>query len=129
MMHIGQVARSMGVPASTLRYYESQGIIRPAVRGRNGYRFYREEIVNLLDFVKRAQFLGLTLKEIKSLLELSCDDRGRCERLKDLAREHVREIDKSISQLQRRRAELRALLRRKLRCPDKESVCPLIDAA
>ena len=127
MLHIGEVARSVGIRPSTLRYYESQGIVRPAVRGMNGYRFYREEAIGLLEFIKRAQVLGLTLKEIKSLLELSCEDRGRCDHLKHLAREHVHEIDKTISELQQLRIELRALLRRKVRRPEKDWVCPLIE--
>jgi DNA-binding transcriptional MerR regulator len=129
MMAIGEVARTVGVRASTLRYYESQGIIRPAVRGLNGYRFYSNEAVNFLTFVKRAQSLGLTLKEIKSLLELSCEDRERCGHLKQLAREHVQQIDRTIMELQQLKSELRALLRRKVRRPRKNSVCPLIDAA
>ena len=129
MMHIGDVARSVGVRTSAIRYYESQGIIRPAVRGVNGYRFYRDEAVNLLAFIKRAQLLGLTLKEIKSLLELNCNDRGRCGYVKQLARDHLREIDKTISELQQLRSELRALLRRKVRQPDKNTICPLIKTA
>ena len=115
--------------ASAVRYYESRGILRPALRNVNGYRFYRNEAVNLLAFVKRAQSLGLTLKEIKSLLELSCGDRKRCRQLKRLAREHLQQIDKAIEELQRLRGELRALLRRKVRRPDKASVCPLIESA
>jgi MerR family transcriptional regulator, copper efflux regulator len=129
MLHIGVVARSVGLRASAIRYYESQGILRPAARGVNGYRYYRNEAIDLLEFVKRAQSLGLTLKEIKSLLELNCNDRGRCGYVKQLAREHLREIDETISGLQARRNELRALLRRKLRRPDKNSICPLIEAA
>jgi DNA-binding transcriptional MerR regulator len=129
MMHIGEVARSVGVRASAIRYYEAQGIIRPAARSLNGYRFYRDEAVNLLAFVKRAQSLGLTLKEIRSLLELSCNDRRRCGHVKQLAREHLHQIDRTIAELQQLQEELRALLRRKVRRPDKNSVCPLIDAA
>jgi MerR family copper efflux transcriptional regulator len=129
MMHIGEVARSVGVRASAIRYYESQGIIRPAFRALNGYRFYRGEAVNLLAFVKRAQSLGLTLKEIKSLLELSCNDRGRCGYAKHVAREHIDEIDKSIAELQRLRSELRTLLKRKVRPPEKDEICPIIEAA
>jgi MerR family transcriptional regulator, copper efflux regulator len=129
MMHIGKVARSVGVRASAIRYYESQGIIRPALRGVNGYRFYRNDAVKLLAFVKSAQSLGLTLKEIKSLLELSCNDRGRCGYVKQLARNHLQEIDKTISQLQQLRGQLRALLRRQVRRPDKNAICPLIKAA
>jgi DNA-binding transcriptional MerR regulator len=129
MMHIGEVARSVGVRASAIRYYEAQGIIRPAARSLNGYRFYRDEAVNLLAFVKRAQSLGLTLKEIRSLLELSCNDRGRCSHVKQLAREHLHQIDRTIAELQQLQEELRALLRRKVRRPDNNEVCQLIDAA
>lgn len=129
MMHIGEVARSVGVRASAIRYYESQGIVRPAVRGLNGYRFYREESVNLLAFVKRAKSLGLTLKEIKLLLQLNCNDRGRGGYVKQLAKDHLREIDKTISALQALRRDLRALLRRKVRRPDDNEICPLIKSA
>ncbi|HXV82215.1 MAG TPA: MerR family DNA-binding protein [Candidatus Binatia bacterium] len=129
MMPIGEVARSVGVRTSAIRYYEAQEIIRPAARSLNGYRFYRDEAINLLAFVKRAQLLGLTLKEIKSLLELSCNERGRCSQVKQLAREHLHQIDRTIAELQQLQEELRALLRRKVRRPDKNSVCPLIDAA
>ena len=127
MMPIGAVARSVGVRASAIRYYESQGIIRPAARSLNGYRFYSDEAVNLLSFVKRAQSLGLTLKEIKSLLELSCNDGGRCDQVKQLAREHLQQIDRTIAELQQLQEELRALLRRRVRRPDKNEVCPLIE--
>ena len=129
MLNIGDVARSVGLRASAIRYYESQGIIRPAARGVNGYRFYRNEAIDLLDFIKRAQSLGLTLKEIKSLLELNCNDRGRCGYVKQLARDHLREINETISGLQALRGELRALLRRKVRRRNTNAICPLIEAA
>ena len=129
MLNIGVVARSVGLRASAIRYYESQGIIRPAARGVNGYRFYRNEAIDLLDFIKRAQSLGLTLKEIKSLLELNCNDRGRCGYVKQLARDHLREINETISGLQALRGELRALLRRKVRRRNTNAICPLIEAA
>jgi DNA-binding transcriptional MerR regulator len=92
-----------------------------------GYRFYGDEAVNLLSFVKRAQSLGLTLKEIIALLELSCNDGGRCDQVKQFARDHLREIDKTIAELQQLQKELRALLRRRVRQPAKNEVCPLIE--
>ena len=127
MMHIGDVARSVGVRTSAIRYYESQGIIGPAARSLKGYRFYGDQAVSLLVFVKRAQSLGLTLKEIKSLLELSCNNRGRCDQVKQLAREHLQQIDRTITELQQLKEELRALLRRRVRRPHKNEVCPLIE--
>jgi MerR family copper efflux transcriptional regulator len=129
MMPISKLARSAGVRASAIRYDESRGILRPAVRGLNGYRFYREEAVHLLAFVKRSQSLGLTLKEIKALLQLNCDDRGRCEYVKQLAQNHLREIDKTIAELHALRNDLRALLKRKVRPPAKNEICPLIKSA
>ncbi len=129
MMQIGEIARSVGVRTSAIRYYESQGIIRPAVRGVNRYRLYGTEAVNLLAFIKRAQSLGLTLKEIKSLLELSCNDGGRCGYAKDLARKRLQQIDKTISELQLLRSDLRALLGRKIRRPNKNEICPIIQAS
>lgn len=128
MMHIGEVARTVGVRTSAIRYYESQGIIQPALRSVNGYRLYRDDTVNLLAFVKRAQALGLKLKEIKALLQLNCADRGRCNQAKRLAREHMQEIDRTIGELQRLRSELRGLLKRKVRRPDKDEICPVIES-
>jgi MerR family transcriptional regulator, copper efflux regulator len=129
MLHIGEVARSVGVRASAIRYYESQGIIQPALRSVNGYRFYCDDTVNLLGFIKRAQSLGLTLKEIKSLLKLNCNDRGRCNQVKRLARKHIQEIDRTIGELQRLRSELQGLSKRKVRRPQKNEICPIIEAA
>ncbi len=101
----------------------------PALRCVNGYRFYRDDAVNLLAFVKRAQSLGLTLKEIKSLLRLNCNDRGRCNQAKRLAREYIQEIDRTIGELQRLRSELQGLSKRKVRRPAKNEICPIIEAA
>lgn len=128
MMHIGEVARTVGVRPSAIRYYESQGLIRPAVRSMNGYRYYRDETIKLLEFVKRAQTLGLALKEIKSVLALSCQDGGRCNQVKALAREHIKEIDQTIEELQQLRAKLQALSKRKARPSEKDQVCPIIEA-
>jgi MerR family transcriptional regulator, copper efflux regulator len=69
MSTIGHVARQIGVQPSAIRYYEAQGIFKPAARQPNGYRIYNNAPVNLLLFVKRAQALGITLKEIKPLLK------------------------------------------------------------
>ena len=44
-MTIGEVARRSGVPAKTIRYYESIGLVRPAERADNGYRVYGEDAV------------------------------------------------------------------------------------
>jgi len=71
MLTIGRVARTVGIRSSAIRYYERHGIIEPAARGANGYRFYNNDAVKLLLFIRRAQTLGIRLEEIKPLLNLA----------------------------------------------------------
>jgi DNA-binding transcriptional MerR regulator len=70
MLTIGEVAKRVGIRASAVRYYESRGIIPQAVRLENGYRVYSPESIKLLLFAVRARSVGITLKEIKSILDL-----------------------------------------------------------
>ena len=127
MLTIGNVARRVGVRPSAIRYYETQGILRPAARGSNGYRIYGNDAIKLLLFVRRAQSLGITLKEIKPLLDLASQGQQPCSHVKQLARNHLEEIDQKISALQTLRNELRALLRRKAGRPHGNEVCPIIE--
>ena len=127
MLTIGRVAQRVGVRPSAIRYYEGQKILQPAVRGANGYRFYSEDAVKLLLFVKRAQSLGITLKEIKPLLNLASQGQQPCTHVKQLARSHLREIDDKIRDLQALRNELRTLLQRKASRPHANEVCPIIE--
>jgi DNA-binding transcriptional MerR regulator len=127
MLTIGRVAEQVGVRPSAIRYYEGQKILAPAVRGANGYRFYTDDAVKLLRFVRRAQALGITLKEIKPLLNLAVQGQQPCSHVKQLARNHLQEIDQKISDLQTLRKELRTLLRRKAGRPHGNEVCPIIE--
>lgn len=127
MLTIGNVARRVGVRPSALRYYEAQGILRPAARRPNGYRIYSDDAVKLLSFVKRSQSLGITLREIKPLLDLASQGQQPCGRVKQLARTHLQEIDQKINELQTLRKELRTLLRRKAGPPHENEVCPIIE--
>ena len=126
MLTIGNVARRVGIRSSAIRYYETQGILGPAERRPNGYRIYNEDAVKLLLFVRRAQTLGITLKEVKPLLNLASQGQKPCSHVKQIARNHVREIDDKIRELQALRNELRTLLRRKAGRPHGNEVCPII---
>src|SRR6266496_3534983 len=126
MLTIGKVARRVGIRPSAIRYYERQGMLQPTVRGANGYRTYSDEAVKLLLFVKRAQSLGITLKEIKPLLNLASQGQRPCSHVKQLARNHLREIDEKIRALQILQDELRTLLRRKAGRPHGNEICPII---
>jgi DNA-binding transcriptional MerR regulator len=75
---IGQLAKRGGVGIDTVRYYERNGLLAPRTRLASGYRRYGDSELARLRFIRRAQGLGFTLKEIKQLLVLSAQrDVGR----------------------------------------------------
>lgn len=66
---IGQLAGIAGVSPSALRFYEEAGLLQPGERSEAGYRLYGPEAAGRLQFIRRAQGLGLTLGEIHRLLD------------------------------------------------------------
>ncbi|MBI2104373.1 MAG: heavy metal-responsive transcriptional regulator [Candidatus Omnitrophica bacterium] len=70
------MAKQAGVPIKTIRYYEDVGLLPKVTRTVAGYRLYAPDAVDRLQFIKKAQSLGLRLEHIKEILELA--DRGRC---------------------------------------------------
>ena len=127
MLTIGLVARNAGIKPSAIRYYERRGIVKPAVRGANGYRFYGSDAVNVLLFIKRAQALGIALKEIKQLLNLVAQGQQPCSHVKQLARSHLLDIDQKIRELKALRNDLHSILRLKASRLHGDEICPLIE--
>ena len=78
-MRISQLAKTCGVPTSTLRFYESAGLL-PAERTPAGYRTYGPDAVERLRFIGSAKHLGLSLDEIGELL--SVWESGTCAQVK-----------------------------------------------
>lgn len=98
---IGELARRSGTTTKTIRYYESIGLLQPAKRGDNSYRYYGEGQVQQLRFIRRAQGLGLTLAEIGELMELAREI--RCNELRtaldELFARKIREYELKIAAL------------------------------
>ena len=127
MFTIGAIARQAGIRASALRYYETRGLLRPAGRLPNGYRIYSEDAFTLLHFVRRAQTLGITIRELKQLLELSRQGQKPCPQVKELARRHLHDLDLKIKDLKQLREQLHLLLHRQPHRSRRSMVCPLIE--
>ena len=68
-MRIGELAKAGAVSTSLLRYYEEQGLLSPTTRTETGYRLYGSEAIGRLGFIQRAKSLGLTLREIRQLVQ------------------------------------------------------------
>ena len=124
-MNIGQASALSGVPAKTIRYYESIGLIPPAARTESGYRDYEERDVQLLRFIHRARRLGFPVRDVGDLLAL-WQDRGRASaEVKKLALDHLAEIDRKIDELRSIRRTLKDLSER---CHgDDRPDCPIIE--
>lgn len=123
-MKIGEVALRTGVPAKTIRYYESVGLIDPADRQANGYRAYSGTDVHTLSFINRARGLGFTVKDVATLLALYRDTSRASADVKAVAEGHVRRIDEKIQELESMRATLLDLIER---CHgDHRPDCPIL---
>lgn len=110
-LKIGDVATRSGLSVKTVRYYEEIGLLAPTVeRSDSGYRLFDPSVINRLAFVKRAQSLGLSLSEIREILNIS--DRGElpCDEVKQHLALKVDEINQQIKALQLLKSELQQLL-------------------
>lgn len=107
---IGQVAKGVEVNIETIRYYERQGLIPLPPRRESGYRQYPEDIVNRVRFIKRAQELGFSLKEVAELLSLRVGPNTTCGDVKKVADGKITEIEGKIQSLKRMRDALMRLV-------------------
>ena len=105
---IGQLAKSAGVHIQTVRYYERLHLLGPAARASSGYRLYGPEEERRLRFIKNAQALGFTLREIDELLNLRVSSRARCGDVQRKAKEKLQCVEAKARDL---RALARALER------------------
>ncbi|WAL75801.1 heavy metal-responsive transcriptional regulator [Kitasatospora sp. YST-16] len=97
---ISQLAERCGVPATTLRFYESAGLL-PAERTPAGYRVYGPEAVERLEFIASAKLLGLPLEEIRDLLDVR--EQGVCApvraRMRALVADRIADTEARIAEL------------------------------
>jgi len=102
----GQLAEGAGVGIETIRYYERKGLLLPPARSRSGYRRFPPEAVDRLRFIRQAQYLGFSLKEIQELLSLRIDPKASCSEVRQRAQAKIGEIEQRLRGLQRIREVL-----------------------
>ena len=124
-MGIGALAKRAGVGIDTVRYYERNGLLAPQSRLSSGYRRYSELELARLRFIRRAQALGFTLKEVRELLSLSAQ--RDVARVKRSAQAKLTDVGRRIAELERVRAALSKLI---AACPGhgRAADCPILKA-
>lgn len=125
-MTIGKVAKESGVGVETVRFYEREGLLQQPARKLSGYRQYEPEAIIRLRFIKNAQRLGFTLREIKELLALRIDPGATRAQVRQQAIAKIEDIDQRIEELKRMKRALAPLIRA---CDGKGTVkgCPILE--
>jgi MerR family redox-sensitive transcriptional activator SoxR len=123
LLGIGEVARASGKAASAIRYYEEIGLLPPPLR-LGGRRRYRPDVVRALAVIETAQRAGLTLDEIRLLLQASRDNGAPANRLREVAERKLPELTALIERAELVRGWLEAAAR--CDCPTLDD-CPLFE--
>lgn len=108
---IGNLAKASGVGIETVRFYERKGLLPKPARRDSGYREYRDDDAKRIQFIRRSQELGFTLKEIQQLLELTSDPKTKCADLRRTTESKLDEVRAKIQDLQRMKRSLEKLMR------------------
>ncbi len=126
-MTIGKLAEAASVNIQTVRYYERRGLIPEPARTASGYRQYAPDAIVRIRFIKRAQDLGFSLREIEDLLALRVHKDAACEAVEQKARTKIAVVDQKISELRALRGVLVELA---AACETRQPTgdCPILEA-
>lgn len=110
-MKISELARKAGVGVETVRFYERKGLIsQPNRPVDGGFRSYPEQTIARIKFIRRAQYLGFSLLEVRELLSLRIDPSTDCSQIKKLATVKRLEVTEKIEHLKIIRAALDTII-------------------
>ncbi|MFZ3418135.1 MerR family transcriptional regulator [Vibrio harveyi] len=101
MLTVTQLARECGLSRTTILYYEREGLLAPAHRSENGYRWYGEKEMQRLKTISSYRSYGLPISSIRTLLAQK--GKSQAEILKD----HFNELEREIQNL---RAQQKAIV-------------------
>lgn len=128
-LKIGQLAKRASVNVQTIRYYERIGLMKMPEKLESGYRLYSENDVARVKFIKRAQNLGFSLKEINTLLSLRVEPEASCGQVRKRAEFKIQEIEMKMRELEQIKQALAKLVKACLNNPPALSgECPILEA-
>lgn len=126
-LSIGQVAQAADVNVQTIRYYERRGLFAAPRRTAAGYRQYPEAAVSRMRFIRHAQELGFSLREVQDLLCLRVRHGAACDVIERKTRLKIAVVERKIHDLQRLQ---RTLDRLATACAARRPTddCPILEA-
>ena len=130
-LHVAELAERAGVTPATIRYYARIDLLSPSREPQNGYRRFTMEDLHRVSFIRRAQALGLTISDIRTIFDTVDHGQIPCHQVRELVEHRLQSIRERISELQATEARIsRALERwRKMNghTPHDGEFCPLIE--
>lgn len=106
MMKIKDVSELTGLAGSTIRYYDSLGLLGPIDRLSNNYRKFNKHDVDILNFISESRDLGFSLAEVKEILQMKNSGKEPCAYVENKIKEKITLIDEHIKDLEKKRVEL-----------------------
>lgn len=123
---IGKLADASDVNVETIRFYERKGILKqPKKQGT--FRHYPDEYITRIQFIKRSQELGFTLKEAKELLDLKIKNQAKCSDVLSKTEEKINEINQKIKDLKKMKKSLEGLANCCVDSNQPLSDCPILE--
>lgn len=128
-MRIGELAAAAGVSSDTLRFYERDGLLKPAQRTASGYRLYDRSAVEHVAFIRKAQALGLTLREVREILRVAAEGTRPCAHVRTTLKVRLKDVEARMAELVSLRETLARALQRSRALPVATScVCEIIES-
>ena len=121
---IGDISKQLGLSADTLRYYEKISLLPNVSRNASGIRQYDDKDISRLKFIKRAQRMNFSLKEIRNLLSMREDPQHAKDSVRQLTADKLNDIKIQLADLTTLHNELQLLLNL---CRGSEEGCPILD--
>jgi MerR family transcriptional regulator, Zn(II)-responsive regulator of zntA len=131
-MIVSELAKRAGVTAETVRHYTRSGLLEPKQQSQNGYRYYSENDLARLMFVRKARLLGFGLSEITEILQMSEHGQSPCPRVREILEERLMETRRKLKELKSLQLSMERAAKKWAEMPNGipngNAVCNLIDA-
>ncbi len=124
---ISKLAKSAGIPTTTMRYYERIGLVEPEDRSHGNYRLYGEDSLRKVKFIRAAQSIGFTLDDVKALLAAPDSNASSCREVQTLVEERLAQVSQRLKDLRHVQRMLKSSLE-KCKETERADCCHVIEA-
>lgn len=131
-LQVADLARRADVTPATVRYYARIGLLHPVRDAANGYRRFSVSDLRRVRFIRKAQSLGLSIGDIRAVLERLEDGDPVCDLVVRLVRDRLENVRQQLAELEATEARIVSALERWSAVPEPPgigaAVCPLIES-